>query len=97
MQWEARGDVTYNLDKNYDSAITGRRQLCSVTPCCYQLIGQFLVNFFQNQRLFRHIMTTYNNPLMTVAMTEMYASVMIIRHLIQNLMMMMKVGVIEKK
>ena len=33
-------------------------------------------------------MTTFNDPFMTVTMTEMYASVIIVRHSIQNLMTM---------
>ena len=44
-------------------------------------------------------MTTYNGPLMTVALRvmEMLASVTVVRHWIQNLMMTMMVGVTEQK
>ena len=44
------------------------------------------------------IMTTYIDPYMTVMMmvTEMYVSVTVVHHSLQNMMMMMTVGVIKK-
>ena len=45
------------------------------------------------------IMTTYIDPYMTVMMTvrEMYVSVMVVHHSLQNMTMMMTVGIIKKK